>query len=451
MKNEKWARAEFATKVGVIAASVGSAVGLGNIWRFPYEAGTHGGGAFLLFYVIFIIVLGVPVMTAEFAMGRGTRSNTMGAWRTLSPRGQWHWIGYMGIVASLMILSFYSVVAGWTMEYLVQSAAGTLDLMSMDDYHAHFDEFSTSNWRPLLWTVVFLAVNLVILIRGVAKGIERVSNILMPVLFVLLVIFCVNSLMMPGAQEGLKFLFAPDFSQVSGSVILGAMGQAFFSLSLGLGCMMTYGSYFSGDTKLVKSAGVIAGLDTLVAILAGVIIFPAVFTYGGTPAAGPTLVFEVLPNIFHQMAGGVIWSTLFFFLLFVASLTSTISMSEISIAFFVEEKGMKRRNATVLCTGIALVFGSLCALSFGVLSDMTLFGMTLFELFDYVSSNILLPVGGFAISVYAGWICERKYMERQLTNDGRLRLAGLPLLFFCLRYVCPIGILLVFLNVMGAV
>lgn len=450
-ETKKVKRAEFVTKLGVIAASVGSAVGLGNIWRFPYEAGTHGGGAFMLFYLLFIIVLGVPVMTAEFVMGRGARANIMGGWRKLASARVWHLTGYMGILASLMILSFYSVVAGWTLEYMVQSAAGALDLLSMDDYHARFDEFSTGNWRPLMWTLVFLIVNFVILARGVAKGIERVSNVLMPVLFVLLIVFCVNSLMMPGAAEGLTFLFAPDFSKISGSVILGALGQAFFSLSLGLGCMMTYGSYFNSGTRLVRSASVIAGLDTLVAVLAGVIIFPAVFTYGSSPAAGPTLVFEVLPNIFHQLPGGVIWSTLFFFLLFVASLTSTISMSEISIAFFTEEKGMSRRRATAVSAGVAMFFGALCALSFGVLGDITVGGLTIFGLFDYVTSNIMLPVGGLAVSLFAGWFIDRRMLRGQLTNNGSLRMPGLPVLMFCLRYICPLGIALVFLNVLGVI
>ena len=449
MTAKKTSRAQFATRLGVIAASVGSAVGLGNIWRFPYEAGTHGGGAFMLCYVLFIFVLGVPVITAEFIMGRGTRSNVFGAYRTLRPGGYWHWAGYIGIVASLMILSFYSVVAGWTMEYLVQSAAGTLDLASMADYHARFDEFSTGNWRPLAWTLVFLALNFLILRRGVTRGIERMSNIMMPLLFIILLIFCVNSLTMPGAAEGLEFLFAPDFSKLEPSVILGAMGQAFFSLSIGLGCMMTYGSYFSKDTHLGRSALVIGILDTVVAILAGVIIFPAVFTYGTSPAAGPTLVFEVLPNIFHQMPGGVIWSTLFFFLLLLASLTSTISMSEISIAYFTERHHMSRQKATVTNTVIAMTFGSLCALSFGCLADVHIFGQTIFSLFDYVTSNIMLPFGGLVVAVFVGWFVDRRYVRDQLTNRGSFAMPALPVLMFCLRYIAPLGITLVFLNSIG--
>ncbi len=447
----KGSRAQFATRLGVVATSVGSAVGLGNIWRFPYEAGTHGGGAFMLCYLFFIFIIGIPVIIAEFLMGRGTRSNVFGAYRSLEPRRKWYLVGYLGIIASLMILSFYSVVAGWTVEYLVQSASGTLDMASMEEYHARFDEFSTGNWRPLMWTLVFLGLNFLILIRGVTKGIERMSNILMPMLFLILVIFCINSLLMPGAADGLRFLFKPDFSKIDSSVLLGAMGQAFFSLSLGLGCMMTYGSYFSSDTRLGRSASIIASLDTLVAVLAGIIIFPAVFTYGGSPAAGPTLVFEVLPNIFHRLAGGVFWSTLFFFLLFLASLTSTISMSEISIAFLMEEKHMSRRKATVVSTLIAVVFGALCALSFGPLADLKIFGKTVFDLFDYTSSNIILPFGGMVVSIFVGWFADRKFVTNQLTNEGSIKIHWMKPLIFCLKYVAPIGIALVFLNSIGII
>ena len=247
-------RAQFATRLGIIATTVGSAVGLGNIWRFPYEAGNNGGGAFLICYILCIIMLGIPVLCAEFAIGRSTRSNIFGAFRQLRASGKWHWVGYIGIFASIMILSFYSVVAGWTMEYLYQSIAGGLNLKGTDAFHNQFSTFSTSNWRPIMWTVIFLLCNYIIVVRGVKKGIEKMSNIMMPALFVLLIIFCINSLRMPNAGDGLAFLFNPDFSKITPKVIVSALGQAFFSLSLGLGTMMTYGSYFSKDTRIVRSA-----------------------------------------------------------------------------------------------------------------------------------------------------------------------------------------------------
>lgn len=439
-------RAQFGTRLGVIATTVGSAVGLGNIWRFPYEAGAHGGGAFLLIYIGFIFLIGVPVICAEFIMGRGTRRNIFGAFRALHSGRYWAWVGYMGILASILILSFYSVVAGWTLEYLLEALTGALDTNSgSDNLHAAFDNFATGP-RAVMWTLVFLAINAVILLRGVRGGIERASNVLMPVLFLILIVFCINSLMMPQAAEGLRFLFHPDFSKVDSGTLIGALGQAFFSLSLGLGTLMTYSSYFSDSTPLVKSAVTTASLDTVVAILAGIIIFPAVFTYGCEPAAGPKLVFEVLPAIFHQMPGGTVWAILFFFLLFLASLTSTISMSEICIAFFCEQIGMTRRRATLLNTAIAMGLGTLCALSFGSLSGFTIAGLTVFNLFDYLSSNILLPLGGMLISIFVGWMVDRNILRKQLAGTGRIPTPLLRAITFCLRYVAPAAILLVFLS-----
>ena len=438
-------RAQFRTRLGVIATTVGSAVGLGNIWRFPYEAGVHGGGAFLLLYIGFIFLIGVPVICAEFIMGRSTRKNIFGAFRTLHKRPQWAWIGYMGILASILILSFYSVVAGWTVEYFFQSVVGSLKEMSPEQHHIRFDNFS-SGLMPVVWTLVFLSANALVLLRGVRNGIERISNILMPVLFLILLMFCVNSLLMPRAFHGLQFLFCPDFSKINSAVMIGALGQAFFSLSLGLGTMMIYSSYFSDDTPLLKSASTTAVLDTVVAIMAGIIIFPAVFTFGVQPAAGPKLVFEVLPSIFHSLPFGVVWSSLFFFLLMVASLTSTISMSEMCIAFFIEQLGMKRRQAVLLNTAIAMALGTVCALSFGPMNDVRLFGMTVFDLFDYVTSNIFLPLGGMLISIFVGWFVDRHIVEAQLTGNGTLKPGLLKTVVFCLKYVAPAGIGLVFLS-----
>lgn len=443
-------RAVFATRFGAVAAIVGSSVGLGNIWRFPFEAGMHGGGAFLLCYIICVLLLGVPVMCAEFAMGRGTRRNIFGAYKKLAPGGKWHLSGYIGILASFLIISFYSVVAGWTIEYCVQSALGTLDFSGTDANHVRFINL-TSGWRSVIWTVIFLAINFGVLSGGVTKGIERMSNLLMPLLFLLLLVFCVNSVFMPGFQEGISFLFKPDFSQLTPSVILGALGQAFFSLSIGLGCMMTYSSYFKKDTRLGRTAMTSAMLDTTVALLAGIIIFPAVFSFGLSPQAGPALVFEVLPHVFSQLPAGRLWATLFFLLLFVASITSTVSMSEISISYFCDEKKMSRSRSTLLSALIALAGGLLCALSFGPLSSLTIFGMTAFELFDYTASNILLPVGGFICAIFVGWKVDRKFLVKEFTNNGRHPFPMLTPLRLCLRYLAPAAILLIFLNSLGII
>ena len=443
-------RAQFATRLGVLATTVGSAVGLGNIWRFPYEAGVHGGGAFMLVYIFFVLVIGIPVATAEFIIGRHTHSNVYGAFKKLHDSPFWKVSGVIGIVASLMILSFYSVVAGWTFEYILRSLQNFNGAETQEALHAQFNQF-TSSWESVVWTLAFLLVNYLIIRRGVQNGIEKMSNILMPVLFVILLAFCVNSLFMPGASQGLEFLFKPDFSSITPQVLMGAMGQAFFSLSLGLGGLITYSSYFSSKTRLLGSAASMAGLDTLVAIFAGIIIFPSVFTFGESPAEGPKLVFEVLPSIFLDMKFGQVWSVLFFVLLFLASLTSTISMSEISIAYFTEERHMSRRNATLLNTAIAMLFGTLSALSFGPLRHMTVCGRGVFDLLDYLSSTILLPLGGMIISIFVGWVIKRSVIYEQLDVVSPAKARLVKVVIFCLRYVAPTCILLVFLSGLGVI
>lgn len=439
-------RAQFATRIGVIAASVGSAIGLGNIWRFPYEAGQHGGGAFLLIYILFVFAIGVPIICSEFLIGRSSHSNVLGAFQKLERKGsKWHLISYVGILSSLMILSFYSVVAGWTLEYTIQSVAGGLKDSSPDYLANYFQEFTTQSNRSLMWTIVFLLLNYLIIRKGLKNGIERMSNIMTPLLFVILLVFCVNSLMMPGAADGLKFLFIPDFSKITPKVMLGALGQAFFSLSLGVSTLITYASYFKKDVPLVRSASIIAGLDTLFAIVAGLIIFPALFTYGIEPTEGPKLVFEVLPYIFSQTPGGQIWAAAFFFLLFLASITSTISMSEISISFFCEEWKMTREKASMLNTVIAIVFGSLCALSFGAAADWKIFGMTVFDLFNFTTANLLMPVCGIVFAIFAGWFMDKKLVRSQLTNDETLKVRTYKSIVFSLRYIAPLAILSIFL------
>ena len=442
-------RTQFATRLGAIAATVGSAVGLGNIWRFPYSAGTNGGSAFILIYIACVLLVGVPVMVAEFVIGRGTHKNVSGAIRQLTGSKWLHRISWMGIAASLMILSFYSVVCGWIVEYLVQAISGSLEAVGDNTYGEQFSRFVANPWRCSLWTVLFLLLNCWVLLRGIKRGIERVSSLMMPLLFVLLLIFAVHSLTMNGAAQGMKFLFTPDFSKVDARVVLNAMGQAFFSLSLGLSCLLTYASYFSDKEPLVKSAFIIAVLDTLVALLAGIMIFPAVFSFGLQPSEGPSLVFEVLPAIFYKLPGGYVWTILFFTLLFFASLTSTISMSEISITYFKEEYKMSRRRATWLNTGIAIVFGVLCSLSFGVLNHLRVAGLTIFELFDSVSSNILLPLGGIFFAVLVGWKLNRDDVRDQLTNHGKLSMPLYGPLMVCLRYVAPTVIVIIFLYGLG--
>lgn len=432
-------RVEFSSKFGVIAATVGSAVGLGNIWRFPYEAGTHGGGAFLICYIIFVFMIGVPTICAEFTMGRAGRVGIPGAFRLGHTSRNWDFIGYAGILAAFLILGFYAVVAGWTFEYIVESVSGAFRDTTSEIRHEHFEEF-IGGWRAVCWTILFLIVNAAVSLGGVQKGIERVSNILMPLLFIILIAFCINSLFMPGFSEGISFLFHPDFSKLTPDVILSALGQAFFSLSLGMGCLITYSSYFSDKTPLVKTAAQIAVLDTLVAILAGIIIFPAVFSFDMSPTEGPTLVFEVLPGIFNQIPGGSIWSTLFFLLLSVASLTSIISVSEIVVAFMSDELKISRKVATWLLTIVTIVTSTLCSLSFGPLR-----ATNLFNIFDYVSSNILMPLGGIGVCLFVGWKMKISDAVGELHHKAGVPMQLVRLIIFIIKYVAPICILTVFL------
>lgn len=441
---------KFRTKIGVLAATVGSAVGLGNIWRFPYETGIHGGGAFLLVYILFVLLIGVPVVAGEFVIGRYTGENVAGAFKKLKAAPIWHSVAYIGLLSSLLILGFYSVVAGWTVEYIYQAIVGFGGATSEEALHAQFDNFTASGGKQIFWTLLFLAINFFVISRGVQKGIERASNVLMPMLFAILLVFCVNALFMPGAAEGLSFLFHPDFSKINLSAVLGALGQAFFSLSIGMGVLMTYASYFSKSTRLVNTALTTAVLDTLVAVMAGIVIFPAVFSFGATPSAGPRLVFEVLPAIFTTLPLGQLWALLFFILLFVAALTSTLSISEVVIAWFIGECKWSRIKATIIYGIVVSLLSCLSALSFGPLADTKLFGMNFFDFFDFVSSNIMLPIGGLLIALYTGWKLPRRIMNAQLSAPGRDPSSptplGVRLIIFSLRFICPLAILAIFIG-----
>ena len=437
--------------MGAIAATVGSAVGLGNIWRFPYEAGQNGGGAFIIVYIACVALLGIPVMLSEFIIGRSTHSNMKGALRQLMPKNKVYLMAYVCIVGALLVVSFYSVVCGWVIEYLVQAASGNLSGHTPQEYTTIFNDFIGSPSRTVLWTLLFLAINFAVLMRGVQKGIERISAIMMPLLFVILIVFCINSLFLPDAHKGMAFMFSPDFSQLTWRGVVDAFGQAFMSLSLGVSCLITYASYYSDDTSLTKDAVVIAGLDSLVAFLAGIVIFPAVFSFGMQPEAGPKLVFEILPSVFEQMAGGYIWAVLFFVLLFFASLTSTISISEILIMFLMEERGMTRKRATWVTALVSVVLAVLCALSFNVLSSLKVCGMNLFDLFNYLASNVFMLLGGLITAVFVGWFIDKRIIVEQLTNKGRLNVPVMNYLMFCLRYVAPVAMVFIFLQLVGII
>ncbi len=453
-------RSNFGSKLGAILVAAGSAVGLGNIWRFPTEAGNNGGGAFLIIYIICVLVICIPLLLAEFMVGRHSHANTGSAYAIMSPKKHWGFIGKIEVFTSFLILSYYSVVAGWTLFYTFQSLLNRFNVMAQQHnsegiFSVNFTNFVSNPWQPLLCMAIFMLVTHFVIVRGVKGGIEKSAKMLMPVLFVLLIILMVCSLSTTGAAKGLQFLFAPDFSKINSSVVMAAMAQAFYSLSLGMGCMCTYASYFSKETNITKTALTVSVIDTIVAVMAGIVIFPAVFSVAGlNPDAGPSLVFIALPNVFQLALGGMpvmayICSLAFYSLLVVATLTSTISLHEVITAYLSETRKITRRKAAWFVTGGCLVFGALCSLSMGVLADFKIAGMGLFDVFDYVTAKILLLIAGFFTSVFMGWIVEKKVMEYELTNDGKLKLRCFGLLIFALRYIVPAGIALVFLDGLG--
>jgi len=442
-------RATFGSKIGVILATVGCAVGLGNIWRFPYMLGENGGAAFLLVYISCILFLGIPVMITEFFIGRYSRKNAAGAFKVMAPGTKWSVIGYNGVAAAFLILGYYAVVSGWTLEYIVQAFSGSLEGKNATDFADEFTAFSTGVFRPILWTVVFIALTHIIIVSGVKEGIERASKVMMPMLFLILIALCVRSITLPGASEGLTFLFNPDFSKIDSSVVLSAMGQAFFSLSIGMGCLITYASYFGKQTNLQTTALQVTILDTLVAVLAGVMIFPAVFSFGIEPTTGPELVFITLPNVFEQLPFGNIWSFVFFVLLALAALTSTISLHEVSTAYVHEEYHVSRKKAAIIVSVGVTIVGILCSLSMGLLKSYTLFGLNFFNLLDFVTAKIMLPLGGMMICIFTAKRVDKLLLKEEVTNHGTIRFYFFNTYAFFVKYIAPIAIGLIFFNELG--
>ena len=457
MNNNNNVRENFGSKIGAILAAAGSAVGLGNIWRFPIETGQNGGAAFIIIYVACVLLLGIPIMMSEFFIGRHTHTNTAGAYRKLAPGTPWKWVGRLGVLSGFVILSYYSVVAGWTAEYTVLAISDSFDGKSTADFPTIFANFVSNPWKSVFWMLAFMMVTHVIVVRGVKGGIEKFSKLMMPALFVILIVLAICSVMLPGASQGLEFLLKPDFSKITGAAVLSAMGQAFFSLSLGLGCLCTYASYFGNDTNIGRTALNVSLIDTFVAIMSGFIIFPAVFNAGYTLSSddiGPSLLFITMPNVFGQAFGNIpalayTVSVLFYFLLMLAALTSTISMHEVVTAYVSEEFNMSRRKAATIVTLTCSLVGVVCALSFGPFDGVKIFGMSIFDLFDYVSSNIFLPLGGMLIAIFTGWYLDKKIIRDEITNYGSLRAPYLRTVIFILRYVAPVAIGTILLGQLG--
>ncbi len=446
-------KATFSSKLGVVAATVGSAVGLGTIWRFPSEVQSNGGSVFLIAYLLCVVLVGIPVMLAEFSVGRGSRSDAVGAFRKLTPGKPWWIVGALSVLAPYLIMMYYMVVAGWTLQYLWMSLSGGLfagmasGVNQSQEFRSIMENSITDGWQPLLWTAAMIVINLFVLMRGVQKGIERMSNVLMPFLFVILIAFCVVSLNLPNASEGVEYFLKPDWSKLNGEVLISAVGQAFFSLSLGMGILVTYSSYFPKSTDLPRTATIVPSLVFVVAILTGLLIFPAVKSFGISDSTqGTTLIFVTLPEIFRQLPMPQLWSTLFFALLFVAALTSTVSIAEVPIAFLSDTFKMSRRKACLWTIMPMFAFCSICSLSLGPWADFKIFGMTIFDLLDYFTSNILLPIVAIGICIYVGYVLPRSFFFNETNNGGTVRFRLASMFYWFIRVVAPLLLLAVFVN-----
>ena len=435
-------RASFGGRLVAILAAAGSAIGLGSIWRFPYVAGENGGAAFLLVYLLAIFVVGIPVMVAEFAVGRATKKNAVGGYRQLA-KG-WRWLGYSGIIAALFISGYYYIIAGWSLEYFVNSF-GSLYNEGVD-FRTQFGIFQTS-WRPLLYMVIFVVLTHIIIVRGVQDGIEKASKVMMPMLFVILIFMAIWVAFMPGAGAGYEFFLKPDFAKAfSADTIFSAVGQAFFSLSVGMGCMVTYASYFDKKTNLVGTSFSVSLLTLVVAILAGLVIFPAVFSAGIAPSEGTSLVFVSLPEVFKGMPLPSLFSAIFFLLLALAALTSTISFHEVLTAYISEEFGMSRKWATTITSTLSVV---LCVVAMYTAFDVSIPGYNgtmLSDLFDFITASVILPLGGLFTCLFVGWRMKPDFLRGELTNQGTIKSRLYHVLLFLMRYVSPLLIGYIFVS-----
>lgn len=441
-------RAKFATNLGVLAATLGSAVGLGNIWKFPYLTGSNGGAAFLLVYIVCILLIGIPVMVSELVLGRAARSNAIATMQKLAPAKQpWWLIGAAGVLAAFMIMAFYSEVAAWVFAYIIKAIQGGILSTDPNVTKAAFGDLVSNPVQSLIWQWIDLAVVGFIILLGVNKGIESATKKLMPVLLFLLILVGIRSLTLPGAGQGLVFLFQPDFSKLTAASFLVAMGLAFFKLSVGMGTMITYGSYFRDDQDIPGTAVRVAFSDLAVSLLAGIAIFPAVFAFGYKPDAGASLLFLTIPSVFASMPLGGFFMVIFFILTAIASIGAQISLVEVPVAFLQEKFQFSRRKASIITVvGIALV-GSLAALSNSSLASAHVFGMTFFDLFDFATSNILLPLGGLFIAIFVGWVWGYKKLNDALSNHSALsNQTIIKVLYGTLLVVTPILVTIVMLN-----
>ena len=437
----------FTSGLGFVLAVMGSAIGLGNIWRFPHMTGSNGGGAFVLVYLLIVFLIGAPLLLTEFVIGRHGQKNAIDSYGAISSK--FKWLGYLGAFTSFPLLAYYIVVGGWVLFYLVESLTGSLTALPGDQVGAFFGGFISRVNQPLVYTAVFMLMTFFIVVQGIAKGIEKWNKILMPLLFILLIILALRSMSLPGAFEGIKWYLTPDFSKIDGNTIIAALGQAFFSLSVGLCGMVTYGSYLSKKENLSRSVLIASAADTVVALLAGFVIFPALFSFGVTPTAGPVLIFITLPQVFAQMPLGAVWSVFFYILLLFASLTSAISVMELFITCAVEKLNISRTKASIGYSAIVFLLAIPVSLGYGIWSHITLFGKNFLEVYDYYCANISNPLTALMCSLLIGWVWGKKGAMEELTNNGMIDNVFTRAWFPIVKWIAPIAVGVIWLNAVG--
>lgn len=455
MPKVKAEREKFSSGLAVFFATLSSAVGLGNIWKFPYLTGQFGGGAFLLVYSLCILLVGLPLLLGEFYIGRKTRKNAVGALQQLKPGTAWKHVGFMGMAAAYLVMFFYSCVAGWVYFYLFKAIRGDFAGITLETAKAQFDTVVAGPLAPVVWQFVVMAVVAAILALGVQKGIEKMTKTLMPLLFILIIICDIRAMTLPGAWDGVSFLFQVDFSKLTSTAVLTALGLAFFKLSLGMGNMITYGSYITEDNNMFATAVKVALADTLVSLMAGIAIFPTVFSFGMEPGAGPGLLFMTIPLVFSKISFGNILLAVFFFLTAIAATTAMLALVEVPVAYWAEEKAMSRPGAVIMNAAIIAGIGVLATLSAdkaGLLGGVTFMGRGFFDWFDYLSSNILMPAGGLLIALFIGYVIKRADLQYEMSNHGTLNITKrMKVFYFVMRYITPLLLLVVFLNSVGLI
>ncbi len=437
---------QWTSKLGFILAAAGSAIGLGAIWKLPYMTGENGGGVFFLLFIIFTLLIGAPILIAEFTIGRNAQKDAISAYKDIAPGKPWALIGYGGVVASIILLSFFSVVGGWIISYLARSFTGSLSNLTQEEYGNFFNTIISNPYETVVAQLLFMVFTIWVVQGGVSKGIEKANKYMMPSLFILFIILLIRSLTLDGAMEGVKFFLKPDFSALTGETILLALGQSFFALSVGVSVMVTYASYLSKKEDITKSAFSVVGLNIFISLLAGLVIFPAVFALGFSPSSGPGLVFVVLPAVFNEMALGGVFMFIFFILLLFATLTTAFSILEIVVAAMIKGDSAKRKKASWIAGITVFLIGIPSALSFGVLSDVKIFNLSIFDFADYLTSNIALPVGALFISLFIGYQMKRIEVQKEFETGADPGRSLFKLWYFLIRYIVPIMIILVFLK-----